>query len=195
MAFAELTIAPRTKGRAAKAVEILPLGELAPETLALLSRERSAAAPPLITRLRERHHALARCLAVGLRDAEASAVTGYDLSRISILKRDPTFRGLVLDYQSGHSASVGEFIERATVLGLTAINNLQERLENDEEPLAASMELEIAKFAADRTGYAPVQKSVNINANVNMGSRLEAARLRLANSLRLEPGEEDIVDP
>lgn len=179
MTFAELDIVPRTKGRAAKAATAVFVRDLTPSDLALLASER-AVQPPLIKRLRERHHALARCLALGMTDTEALAVTGYDHSRLSILRNDPTFQGLVADYKSLGDARLGDFVDRTVTLSLTAVENLQEMLENEEAPLPASMQLEIAKFAADRTGHAPIQKSVALNANVDLGNKLQAARKRLA---------------
>lgn len=179
MAFADqLDIAPRTKGRGVKPLTVELVRELGQSDLALLASERHTT-PPLIVRLRERHHALARCLAQGLKDAECSAITGYDPSRISILKRDPSFQKLVEDYRSIEAGLAADFTERAALLSLTAMGNLQDRLEDDANPLPASMELEIAKTFADRTGHAPVQKSVNMNVNAELGTRLNAARKRL----------------
>lgn len=181
MAVSEISLTPRTKGRALAPLEVVLVGEVGQGDLALLASEREVpSVPPLIAKLRDRHHALARLLAQGMTDGEASAVTGYDPSRIAILKRDPSFRALMADKATIEDALQADFMERATLLSLTAVNNLQERLENDADPLPASMELEIAKFAADRTGHAPVQKTFNVNANVDLGSRLSAARGRLA---------------
>jgi hypothetical protein len=41
------------------------------------------------------------------------------------------------------------------------------------------MLLEITKVLADRTGHAPVTKSVQVNVNADVGTRIEAARRRL----------------
>lgn len=179
MTFPELDIAPRTRGRAPAPLSLEFVRDLTPADLSLLASERSIQ-PAEITRLRERHHALARCLALGMKDSEAAGVTGYDASRISILRRSSAFQGLIEDYKSLGSARLAEFTDRATTLAITAMENLQEALENDEVPVPLSMSLEIAKFAADRTGHAPVTKNIQLNANVELGSRLQAARKRLA---------------
>lgn len=179
MAFAELDIAPRTKGRGGKQVSIEPAGDLVPADLALLASERGVQ-PVQIKALRERHHALARCLAAGMGNTEASAITGYSPSRISILKGDPGFAALVEDYKSMQTAVSADFVTRAQTLSLTVVERLQEVVEDEETSISPATLLEIGKFAADRTGNAPVQKNVNLNVNADLGSKLDAARRRLA---------------
>lgn len=174
----ELDIAPRLKGRATKVVSVRYVRDLQPGDLALLASERGIAAAP-IKRLRDRHHALARCIAQGMSAADASAVTGYELATISMLKSDPSFRELVANYHRVEDSVMADFMQRTTTLTLTAMNNLQEKLEDDENPVPVSMELEIFKAGADRIGHAPVQKNQNINVNLGTGDRLSAARARL----------------
>lgn len=171
--------APRTRGRAAKPAVVSYVRELGESDIALLAGERGTAPRP-IERIRDRHHALARVLAQGMTDTEASLVTGYDPSRISILKSDPGFRQLLADYHKIENAAAAAFEDRAAVLRNSAMNRLQDLVEDDEEPLGASTLLEIAKFGADRTGHAPVQKVQQTNVNIGLGARMQAARARLA---------------
>lgn len=178
MAVADLTTGTRrTRGRPPKPVEVEFVRDLSEADLALLASGRGVQAPS-IKRLRDRHHALARLLAQGMSASEASAVTGYDPSRISILKKDPTFAELVDHYRKVDNALMAEFTERATLLTLTAMDVLQEAAENDE--LTVGQALEISKTFADRTGHAPVTKVQQTNINVDLGSRLAAARSRIA---------------
>ena len=186
MEISSLDLSPRTRGRPRKAVQAEYVRELGPADFALLESGRGVKAPSL-TRLRDRHHALARLLAQGKTPTEASIITGYDVSRISILKQDPTFQDLVTSYRSVEDGLMAEFTERAGLLSLTAMANLQEALEDDENPLPPSMQLEIAKTFADRTGHAPVQKSVQTNVNVELGSRMIAARQRLQSLRNVTP--------
>jgi hypothetical protein len=182
---------PRTRGRASRELEVEFVRALGPADLALLASERGSTAPS-IKRIRDRHHSLARCLATGMKNSEASLVTGYDPSRISILLRDPTFSALVEDYRRMENGAAADFAERAGVLTLTAVNQLQDALEDEESPLPVSTVLEIAKFGADRTGHAPVSKNIQVNVNTQLGDRLRAARQRLA---RLPvPADASIVD-
>lgn len=178
MAVPELDFAPRSGRRTAPlAVEaVRALGEA---DLALLASERGTRAPA-VKKLRDRHHQLARLMAQGMKVAELSAITGYDPSRISILKGDPSFRELLAQYREVEDGLLGEFTERAAVLTLSAINEIHDRLEDEPESFTVQTLLEVSKTFADRTGHAPVQKNLNLNANVDLGNRLSAARKRLA---------------
>ncbi len=187
------SLAPRTRGRAPAEYSVEFVRELGPGDLVLLASERGVS-PPMPLKLNDRHHSLARCIAQGMTDSEASIVTGYDPSRISILKQSPLFRQLVHTFRAQEDDLHASFIERATILSLTAMNSLQDDLENEENPLPAGMKLEIAKFGSDRIGHAPVQKTFNVNANVNLGSRLGEARKRLEAVVQSSRGTLDDSD-
>jgi len=173
-----LDIAPRLGGRAPASLEAEALRELTLSDLALLQVERGTRAPS-IKKLRDRHHALARCLAQGMKNSEASAVTGYDPSRISILLADPTFQDLLEHYKKVENSHFADFTTRATLLSLDALNELQERLEDDPESFTQGDLRELIKLTADRTGHAPVQKVQQTNINVELGGRLAQARARI----------------
>jgi len=177
---------PRSTGRAPRALTVEYVRDLTAADIALLASERGIKSPQIIE-LRERHHALARCLASGLKPAEASAVTGYCISRISILKSDPTFRELVSFYTEKRDAAFSSFQERAAQVSVEALNIISERMEDDRDQVTLGQALEITKTLADRTGHAPVTKTQNFNVNVNMGDKLRAARERMENLLNVTP--------
>lgn len=131
-------------------------------------------------RIRDRHHAVARLIAQGLKFVEVSAITGMSAGHIGILARDPAFKALIHDYSKIENGLLADFTERATILSLTAMNELQERLETRPEEVSESMLLEVVKTTADRIGHAPVSKSVTLNASVDLSARMTAARQRLA---------------
>lgn len=178
MTVPELDIALRTRGRAKARLSATKVREIVPADLALLASGREVKAPTIV-RLRDRHHAIARLVASGRRTGEISALTGMCISRISILKGDPTFQELVAHYRSIDEDVAAEITDRMSLLALTAVNNLQELAESDEDPLTASQNLELAKLALDRIGHAPVTKVQQTNINVDLGGRLAAARSRL----------------
>lgn len=186
-----LTLSPRTRGRRALRVEAEILGPISPADLALLDAPR-ASEPPKIARLHDRHHALARALASGMRPYEASAITGYDPSRISILQRDPSFQDLVEDYRVKNDAAQASFVERASLVAVTALSRLADRLEDDEDPMSDSTLIEVVKLTADRTGHAPVQKNLNLNVNQDLGARLRAASARLQSITVIEGEATDV---
>lgn len=167
----------RTRGRAAKPVTVSRGEDLRPADLALLAAERGSKAPS-IKKLRDRHHALARCLADGLSEGEAAIATGYDRSRVSILKDDPSFKELVAFYRSEVQERYLGLHEAMSQLGLDSVRELQDRMEDAPEEFSPKELLAMAQFAADRTGHGPSSKQ-EVNHTVNFGARLEAARARM----------------
>jgi hypothetical protein len=189
MTVSELEMAPRPKlsGRSKVVTEVSFVRALGDADLALLASERGTQKPPaLVNGLRERHHALARCLARGSTPADASAITGYSLSRISILEQDPSFKELMAHYAQVKDFAFADFHDRASAVALDGINIIADRLEEDPAAISTGQILEIVKSLADRTGNSPVTKSTNMNVNVDMTARLTAARARVQ-SLRAPP--------
>lgn len=143
---------------------------------------RPSQAAPAISRLRDSHHGLARALAAGMRPAEASLVTGYSLSRISILQADTSFRELLEFYRANVDAAFASVQDRMSTLSMDSLAELQERLESAPEEFTPNMLLEIATRLADRTGHAPTSRSVNLNLSGDIGDlakQLEKARKRI----------------
>ena len=178
MVVDQLDIAPRILGRAKRAPAVELVRAVTAADLALLETEKGSK-PPSVKRLTDRHHSLARCLAQGMEGWEAAAITGYDPSRISILKSDPTFKELIEFYRRHEDAALAEFTARASMVTLTALNRVQEMLDDDENPVSLDEAMTVAKTFADRTGHAPVAKTVNTNVNVELGAQLDSARARL----------------
>lgn len=126
--------------------------------LAALVPERQAVKPPLLHKLRTTHHELARLLACGLKDVEISRMTGYSQSRICILKQDPMFKELVDSYMVARDASAIDFSSRLQALSMTAVEIMQERLEDEGDAVSFKDLRQIAEFGADRTGFGPTSK-------------------------------------
>jgi hypothetical protein len=178
----------RTVGRARKPVEATVVRELDATDLVLLDEEKGSRAPP-IKRLSERHHALARMLAGGMGSGEAAIVCGYAPSRVSILLDDPAFRELLSFYREDVTAQYRDLHQRLSGLALDAAEEIASRLEDEPEKIAIGQLLEITKMGADRTGHGPQTSSMNMNVNVDLAGRLEAARKRVAARREL-PGPE-----
>lgn len=164
-------------GRRAAPIVLEPVGQVSKADLALLAGNRGIQPLPLKA-IRDRHHSVARYLAQGFPPSEVSALTGLCPSRINILQNDPAFKALVVHYAEVAESAQADFIERATTASLTAINELQERLEESPEKFTTGELLEIVEVTADRSGHAPVSKSVSVSATVDFGARLEEARRR-----------------
>jgi len=168
----------RTTGRA-KAPLSAELGrELGESDLALAELEFGSAPEP-ISKLRAKHHALARALASGMSQNDAAIVSGYSVSRVSILRSDPAFQELEAFYRRDTVEAYRDMHGMLAALGEDAVAELHERLEAEPDKFSNSMLLEITTKMADRTGYGPASSSTtNVNLNVGVADRMEAARQR-----------------
>jgi uncharacterized protein YdbL (DUF1318 family) len=148
---------PRLLGNLRKAFSCEHTRELTDADIAALSMPRGAVAPALV-RIHSSHHALARCLASGMKASEASLITGYSQGRISILQKDATFAALVRDYSDEAKATFADLAERMSGLSLDAIEILHERLHANPETFSIPVLLDVVKTLADRTGHGPGQE-------------------------------------
>jgi hypothetical protein len=111
--------------------------------------------PQPLQRVRDTHHKLARTLAEGYTHVEASALTGFSPSRISILQQDPSFKELVQFYRQRVDAAHADVIERLKGASLDALTEIQDRLHESPESFKVSELLEIMSRGFDRSGYGP----------------------------------------
>lgn len=173
------------KGRRAKPVPGRIVRELVPADFKLLAEERGIKPQPL-QKLRSRHHALARALASGMKDWEAALACGYDVSRVSILKADPTFQELVQIYTEDVDAQYADMHERLAGLSTTAAEILQDRLEDDPDSVTVGQLHGTIKIGADRTGHGPQSRQDYTHVHIDLSNRLQAARKRVEESRTLE---------
>ena len=139
----------------------------------------SADYQPPLAQIRNTHHRLAQLLAIGTDETIAAKLCNYSVSRVSILKADPAFRELLSHYESERDDQWADFVSVAANLSLDFLQHLQEQLDTTPEKFTPALAMDAIKLLADRTGHAPVQKSVQLNVNVDMASRLRAAQARL----------------
>lgn len=110
-----------------------------------------------LTRLRERHHYLARLLAGGTSNVEASIMTGYSESYISMMKNeDPAFIELLDYYGTQKEKSFLQVHERLAMLGTSVIEEIHDRF--DENPAAFTLKQlqDLAEMTLDRS-IAPIK--------------------------------------
>lgn len=158
----------KTKGRKLSALELEILGPIEPQDL--IAREEGGlptSEAPTIAKLRGIHHEIAQLLAQGLSETEVSAITSYSLSRISILKKDPSFKDLVAFYQKQKTEQFTDVQKRLATLSLDAIGEIQERLAEKPDSISTSQLIELSKVTLDRAGYSPVAKSQNISVSMS----------------------------
>lgn len=131
----ELTIGSSRGGRGAKALIPLQIEIVRSLTQADMPALANPAplnnAAPTLQSLRATHHQLAQLLARGMPATEASIITGYSPTRISILRGDPTFAELLANYAANRELVFADTLERMRILGLSTLDELQDRLETD----------------------------------------------------------------
>lgn len=164
------------------------LRPLGPDDLARLSDARGSREEPTVKRMHDRHHALAKALASGMTATDAAALVGYTVSRVSVLRRDPSFKELETHYLADANKVWRDTHARMASLTADAVNELHTRLEETPEAFGVDDLLEIGKTFADRTGFGPSSKSTNVNVTVDMSDRINAARRR-ADEAKLIEGE------
>lgn len=134
---------------------------------------------PALLKIRQSHHRLAQLIALGMSNLDASRVTGYDAARVSVLRSDPAFLELVAHYSKTTETAWGEFVQIAADLSVDAMTLLRDKMEENPAQFSPSMLLEMTKVLADRTGNAPMTKSVNVSMNVDLSERMARAKERV----------------
>ena len=131
-----------------------------------------------VLRIKARHFALAKALAEGIEPAVAAAITGYAPGTVSQLCQDPTFQNLIASYRQDIEGEYVNVHQKLATLTVTAMDELQERIENNPEEVKTTVLTDIMTKGLDRIGHGPTSKT-DVNVNVNLASRLEAARKRI----------------
>lgn len=178
------TLGLRTTGRP-RTLTFSLTRELTETDLELLEEPRAAKAPE-IKKLRERHHALAKLLAQGIRPGDAGLMCGYSGSRVSILQADRAFQELVTFYRGVGNERYVEHKVALAELGLDAIEEIRERMEESAEEISLGQLMEVAKMALDRSGFGPSSTS-EVKVNIGLADRMTAARKRVADMRDVTP--------
>lgn len=131
-----------------------------------------------VARLAHSHHMAARLIARGLSLTQVSLQTGYSYGRLASLKEDPTFKELIVYYERSENDLQGQVEERMLVVAEDIRQAIHEKVLDDPEDVKFGELIEAAKMFYDRAGYAPVQRSVNKNVNLNIGARMDALKER-----------------
>lgn len=155
------------RGAKAKPLSARVVRELTIEDF-LKANDLNGQSTPVIKDLRTSHHQLAQLLAQGIAEQEASIITGYSLSRIAILKNDPSFSELFAYYadmeKEQYKTARADFAKRLATFGFNTIEELQSRLEEAPETFSTNDLLKALELTSDRTGHG---KTSTINANVS----------------------------
>ena len=150
--------------------------DLAVADLSLSEAAPLAPAVNRLAKLRDTHHALARALASGMTNDQAALASGYTPVRVSILKADPAFQELVSYYRENLDVVYADLHARMSSFSIDLLEELRSRFEDNPDEMSSPFLKELMTVLADRTGYGV--KTTQVNVNIDLASRLEAARAR-----------------
>lgn len=179
---------PQRNPRSPRVLSVRPLVSADLESL------RQPSARTRIAKIRDSHHIIARLIASGLSNAEVAAQVGYNSSRISLLRNDPSVIELIAKYRDLDStswlASRDVFHETATSNMIKAermiADTLDDAIDSDERlPLRTLISLTADR--ADRFGYG--KHTTQTNVNIDFAAKLEAARRRIDQAKLIEAAE------
>ncbi len=105
--------------------------------------------------LKEAHHKLAMLLAQGVRTGEAAMLTGYSISRICALRKDPAFMESMA-YWSSRKDDAFDITNRklADVAG-EGLSEIRRRLRESPDAFRVTELVKVATMGLDRTGHGP----------------------------------------
>lgn len=157
--------------------------------------ESSLRAEPgtILKRLSARHHKLAQCLAEGMKPGDAGLVCGYTAARVSVLQTDKAFKDLVGFYAAQVQQTFLGTAQKLAGVADTALDILQDRLEDEPDKFTTPQLLSVITTAADRSGHGP--QSTQRNITVTLGaSEIAAIKARAlqsqAGSVKLLPSQQ-----
>lgn len=137
------------------------------EDLKLLNGEIGPATHSMMKRMRDSHHNVARLLASGARVMEVAYATGYSSGTISRLKSDPAFVELIEHYRVEVKELFQSTTQKLAALSRDALDELNQRLEEDPNQFSNKMLLEMAVVGADRSGAGPTSKSIVVHTGLS----------------------------
>ena len=131
--------------------------EIQAADLPLLAQElrehnwQQAAPERALSTLRTGHQQLAQLLASGVNDLDASMITGRTVSSIRTLRVDPAFKELLAYYAEQQEQHKFDAYGRLVTLGGTAMDVLQERLEEAPDRFTNNELRQIVESTMDRS--------------------------------------------
>src|SRR6516164_4102816 len=96
--------------------------------------------PSAIKRIRDHHHLIARLVAEGKRTTDIANEVGLSISRVSILKGDPTFKQLVEMYRMNYNqladAAYADVKKKAAILEMESIEHRLDQYYEDPDSIS-----------------------------------------------------------
>lgn len=141
----------RRQGRPAREFTVELDREITVADLELLDTTPRNMTPTPLKKITDRHHALARLLASGMKDSDAAIVTGYSASRVSILKSSPAFQELYSLYQGDVRENHATILEHIAGVSRDVLLEIRDRIEDQPESFSNRELLAILTETMDRS--------------------------------------------
>lgn len=120
---------------------------LTPDDLLSVDDGQVMAGPTSLTSIRHAHHRIAQLLVEGASRARVSLITGYSPGYVARLEGDPVFKELLAYYAGQAEQLTVDIRERLTTLGLSAMDEVQRRFEENPAEFTKRDLMEIIKQA------------------------------------------------
>lgn len=175
------------RGRPATKRSIGVARELTVEDVENLERAKL----PAFQKFRDSYHAVARLVALGLRNDEVASRSGYGIGRVLQLTADPTFQAVVEAYRKSDDVRVRAALderfltiaEAGTLAERMRLDQLREAQENGDFVPFKDLNA-IASDSADRTGYGKVTTK---KITMDLADRLAQALAASAKVINARP--------
>lgn len=146
------------------------------------SREDTRGPRSRVTKIRDRHHTIAKLVASDLPKAFICKKMGLSWNTLDLLiNQTPAFAELIAHYrplmaEQNADAEPGDYMDVLERTMVAAELEIADRLAEEPEKLSISELHKISRDAADRLGFS--KHSVNLNVNITLAERLEGLRRR-----------------
>ncbi len=134
---------------------------------------------PVVKQLRDRHHHMAKLIAMGLRPHEVAERGGYAISTVSLMQSDPAFQELVAMYRQADLEAFRQErdeyyanVNHNRNMAARQINDQLVEAEETGEKIPISRLVTVHADAADRTGYG---KQTNYTVKLDFAAELDRA--------------------
>ena len=111
-----------------------------------LAAPKALAQVPQLRQLKQSHHHLAKVLAAGKNNIEASRITAYNTEYIARLRNDPAFGELIEHYKNVDQLELVDYIGVMRAVGMEALSELRQRLEDAPAKFTISQLQETVKL-------------------------------------------------
>lgn len=120
-----------------------------------------------LKQIRQSHHIAAQLIAQGKRTPDVALATGYTVGYLHRLQTDPAFMDLVSYYSTKVEHKLASTLANMKNILDDTLCILLERIHEDHDEMSVTELSGVVKLMADRVGYAPVTKNIQVQASLD----------------------------